>query len=558
MRSTSDLRASGTAGTGCRRRQGCPTANPGRSPTRVSLGADGCLAPWGCGGDSGSQAAEGTLRAAVAFRTAAALVAAVALVAPVPASSQTYADPGRDRPHPGGRAVRGDRGHPRRAHRRRGARRGGAGRRRGRGRGGAVRLSGALRCHLPARAHRDRCRRRDQRRPRAGRLQPPPAGGDGHPSPRASTSRWPAPTHRGDPERAAGRDHRRAGVARRARRLDGRGDADRSRGRDGRRLPVAGARFGDRRDWSERRSATTRPWPASDWWLDAARDYRRAVEAGAGLRRDLQLEAAAKILAGGMPVLLAANGERDIRNAVEWARGRGLDFVIAGGREAWKIATGWPSAMSPSSSGPPSRCRPAPTKPTTRPTRTPAGCTRRESASPSGRSTRPIPEPSPTRRRRRSPTACRGRRHWPRLRRTRPRCWLRRPARDDPGGPHRQPHRHRRRPPRHPHPGRRDVHPRPPREHRQPAPVAVRALPRAAALTTATAREVIAPLFVTPTCRPSAASGPTRIGPSGSIIRPGHVLHWRCPLRIPHRPRSPPLTAPTPFSLPAPLPSSSG
>ena len=55
------------------------------------------------------------------------------------------------------------------------------------------------------------------------------------------------------------------------------------------------------------------------------------------MRRDLELEATAKILDGGMPAL-AANAERDIRNAVEWARGRGLDFVVAGGREAWKIA----------------------------------------------------------------------------------------------------------------------------------------------------------------------------------------------------------------------------
>ena len=96
--------------------------------------------------------------------------------------------------------------------------------------------------------------------------------------------------------------------------------------------------FGDRGEWSERQERYDEAVARLDQWLDAARDYHRAVEAGAGVRRDLKLEAAAKILDGGMPVLLAANGERDIGNAVEWARGQGLDFVIAGGREAWKIA----------------------------------------------------------------------------------------------------------------------------------------------------------------------------------------------------------------------------
>ncbi len=96
--------------------------------------------------------------------------------------------------------------------------------------------------------------------------------------------------------------------------------------------------FGDRGDWSERRERYLEAVARLDTWLDAARDYQRAVAAGVGVRRDLQLEAAVKIVAGGMPVLLTANGERDIRNAVEWAERQGLDFVVAGGREAWKIA----------------------------------------------------------------------------------------------------------------------------------------------------------------------------------------------------------------------------
>ena len=102
--------------------------------------------------------------------------------------------------------------------------------------------------------------------------------------------------------------------------------------------PSLAGGFGAPRDWSDRQERYDEAVADLDEWLDAARDYHRAVEAGAGVRRDLKLEAAAKIVEGGMPVLLAANGERDVRNAAEWARGQGLDFVIAGGREAWKIA----------------------------------------------------------------------------------------------------------------------------------------------------------------------------------------------------------------------------
>lgn len=75
-----------------------------------------------------------------------------------------------------------------------------------------------------------------------------------------------------------------------------------------------------------------------DEWMEAARRYRQAVEAGAELRRDLKNEALAKVVSREMPVLLAADGERNIRNAVEWAQRQEIDFVIAGGRQAWKIA----------------------------------------------------------------------------------------------------------------------------------------------------------------------------------------------------------------------------
>ena len=75
-----------------------------------------------------------------------------------------------------------------------------------------------------------------------------------------------------------------------------------------------------------------------DEWLDAARRYDQAVQAGVDLPRDLKNEAMARVVNREMPVLLSANGERNIRNAAEWAQGQNLRFVITGGREAWKIA----------------------------------------------------------------------------------------------------------------------------------------------------------------------------------------------------------------------------
>ncbi len=90
-------------------------------------------------------------------------------------------------------------------------------------------------------------------------------------------------------------------------------------------------------------------WPAAqeryreavdrlDEWFEAARRYDQAVKAGVDLPRDLKNEAMAKVVNREMPVLLSANGERNIRNAVEWAQGQNIRFVITGGREAWKVA----------------------------------------------------------------------------------------------------------------------------------------------------------------------------------------------------------------------------
>ena len=74
-----------------------------------------------------------------------------------------------------------------------------------------------------------------------------------------------------------------------------------------------------------------------DEWMEAGRMYDRAAKAGEAAR-NLQLEAMARVVNGELPVLLSANGERDIRNAVEWAQRQKIRFVITGGTGAWKIA----------------------------------------------------------------------------------------------------------------------------------------------------------------------------------------------------------------------------
>lgn len=74
-----------------------------------------------------------------------------------------------------------------------------------------------------------------------------------------------------------------------------------------------------------------------DEWMEAGRRYQRAMAAG-GAPRDLKLEAMVRVVDRELPVLLSANGERDIRNAVEWAERQQIDYVITGGREGWKIA----------------------------------------------------------------------------------------------------------------------------------------------------------------------------------------------------------------------------
>ncbi len=89
------------------------------------------------------------------------------------------------------------------------------------------------------------------------------------------------------------------------------------------------------RSYREARAEYEKKLARLDRWLEAARQYRKAGDA---VPRDLALEALARVVAGEQRVLLMANGERTIRNAVAWAERQQLDFVLGGGKEAWKVA----------------------------------------------------------------------------------------------------------------------------------------------------------------------------------------------------------------------------
>ena len=74
-----------------------------------------------------------------------------------------------------------------------------------------------------------------------------------------------------------------------------------------------------------------------DDWLEAARRYDRAVQGGNGVPRDLKLEALTKVTRRELPLLVQANGDRDIKNAIAWAEKQNVRIVILGGGQAWKV-----------------------------------------------------------------------------------------------------------------------------------------------------------------------------------------------------------------------------
>ena len=74
-------------------------------------------------------------------------------------------------------------------------------------------------------------------------------------------------------------------------------------------------------------------------WLDRARHYAQAKEKGspALYERDLKLEALVPVVDGKLPVLVIADQERDIRNAINFCTKQNLKMILGSGAEAWKV-----------------------------------------------------------------------------------------------------------------------------------------------------------------------------------------------------------------------------
>jgi imidazolonepropionase-like amidohydrolase len=73
-------------------------------------------------------------------------------------------------------------------------------------------------------------------------------------------------------------------------------------------------------------------------WIETARRYAREMESGEpGRSIDLALEAMVPVVTGELPVLVSADEERDIRNAVTFCKEKELRMVLLGGRDSWKL-----------------------------------------------------------------------------------------------------------------------------------------------------------------------------------------------------------------------------
>ena len=74
-------------------------------------------------------------------------------------------------------------------------------------------------------------------------------------------------------------------------------------------------------------------------YIEQARHYAQALQSspGAGFQRDVKLEAMAPVIRGEVPLLVFADDDRQIRDAVNFCDKQKLKMILAGGAEAWKV-----------------------------------------------------------------------------------------------------------------------------------------------------------------------------------------------------------------------------
>ena len=75
-------------------------------------------------------------------------------------------------------------------------------------------------------------------------------------------------------------------------------------------------------------------------WIERAKHYAQAMEKGSKekVERDLKLEGLVPVVQGKLPVVITANGHREIKDAVEFCEKHELKMILARGREAPKVA----------------------------------------------------------------------------------------------------------------------------------------------------------------------------------------------------------------------------
>ena len=74
-------------------------------------------------------------------------------------------------------------------------------------------------------------------------------------------------------------------------------------------------------------------------YFEQARHYAQALQSspGASFQRDVKLEALAPVIRGEVPLLVFADNDRQIRDAVNFCDKQKLKMILAGGAEAWKV-----------------------------------------------------------------------------------------------------------------------------------------------------------------------------------------------------------------------------
>jgi len=98
-----------------------------------------------------------------------------------------------------------------------------------------------------------------------------------------------------------------------------------------------------RQSEEEQKSARSRALTALDDAFSDARAYRKArmSESGAGARdhlSDLRWEAMMPVFGGDLPVIVSANNIQQIQAAVAWADAEGIELIILGGADAWRVS----------------------------------------------------------------------------------------------------------------------------------------------------------------------------------------------------------------------------